>query len=185
MGPPVSRHATWRHILVSALLAGALAWIVVVIIGGQFAVATDGLKPFDLQPGLTARDIPDQLPAYTGESRRIYVRFFVVDFFLPLAAYGTVVLLWARLLARAAPGWYSRYPWVALFPCLPMLCDWGENVAFLGLILAWPRELPWLAQLAVWLHSGKFIGLMVGNLGLLVLGAAALRAWAADRFSRT
>jgi hypothetical protein len=168
-----------------ALLAGILAWVVVALIGGQFAAATNGLKPFDLQPELQARDIPAQLPAYTDASRRIYVRFFVVDFFLPLAAYGTVVLLWARLLARAAPAWYSRYPAVALFPCLPMLCDWGENLAFLGLILAWPRELPWLARLAIWLHSGKFIGLMAGNVGLLVFGAGAVWAWSTDRFSRT
>lgn len=185
MLPPVSRYATWRNILVAALLAGVLAWLVVAVIGGQFAAATDGLKPFDLQPGLRAGDIPAQLPRYTEESRELYVRFFAVDFFLPLAAYGTVVLLWARLLSRAAPGCYSRYPWVALFPCLPMLCDWGENLAFLGLILGWPRELPWLAQLATWLHSGKFIGMMAGNLGLLVIGAGALRAWGTDRFSRT
>jgi hypothetical protein len=185
MVPPVSRYATWRNILILAMLTGILAWIVVVIIGGQFAAATSGLKPFDLQPTLQATDIPAQLPRYTSESRRIYARFFAVDFLLPLAAYGMMVLLWVRLLARAAPGWYARSPWVALFPCLPMLCDWGENLAFLGLILAWPRELPWLAQLATWLHSGKFIGLMAGNLGLLAFGAGALRAWTTDRYSRT
>jgi hypothetical protein len=182
---PVSRYSNWRNILTAGLIAGLLAWLVVVIIGGQFAAATDGLRPFDLQPGLRAGDIPAQLPAYTNESRRIYARFFAVDFFLPLAAYGTVVLLWARLLARAAPHWYSRHPWVALFPLLPMLCDWGENLAFLILVMAWPRPLPWLAELAVWLHSGKFIGMIAGNLGLIVFGTGALWAWATDRFSRT
>lgn len=185
MGPPVSRYTAWGNILFTAVLAGVLAWIVVVVLGGQFAAATAGLKPFDLQPGLRTADIPAQLPFYTDESRAIYLRFFAVDFLLPLAAYGTLVLLWARLLARAAPEWSARYPWVPLVPVLPMLFDWGENVAFLGLVLAWPRQLPWLDQLATGLHAGKFAGMVVANAGLLVLGAAALKASATDRISRT
>ena len=166
MVPPVSHYATWRHILGLGLLAGVLAWLVVVIIGGQFAAATGGLEPFDMQPGLRAGDILAQLPSYTEESRHLYTRFFLVDFFLPLAAYGAVALLWAWLLARAAPGLAARHPWIALFPCLPLLFDWGENLAFLALIVAWPRHWAWLAELATWFQSGKFIGIVVSNVGL-------------------
>ena len=174
----VSRYATWRHILVTAMLAGVLAWVVVAVIGQQF-------KPFDLQPGLRAADIPAQLPAYTPESVRIYVRFFVLDFFLPLFAYGTLVLLWAWLQARAVPGWHGSYSWAALFPCLPMACDWGETLAFLSLVLAWPRHWPWLGELAIGLHRGKFAGMIASNAAILLLAAAAAGTVATDRFSRS
>lgn len=181
----VSRYATWRHILVATLLAGVLAWVVVAVVGQQFAGATNGLKPFDLQPGLRAADIPAQLPAYTPESVRIYLRFFFLDFFLPLFAYGTLVLLWARLQAGAFPDWHARYGWSALLPCVPMACDWGENLAFLSLILAWPRHWHWLGELAVGLHRGKFAGMMASNAVILFLAAAAARAAVTDRFSRS
>jgi hypothetical protein len=181
----VSRYATWRHVLVAALLAGVLAWVVVAVVGQQFAAATNGLKPFDLQPGLRSADIPAQLPAYTPESVRIYLRFFFLDFFLPLFAYGTLVLLWARLQAGAFPAWHARYGWSALLPCVPMACDWGENLAFLSLILAWPRHWHWLGELAVGLHRGKFAGMMASNAVILFLAAAAARAAVTDRFSRS
>jgi len=173
--------ASWRLVLPSGLLAVLLAWLVVVVLGGQFAAATQGLKPFDLQPGLTAGDILAQLPLYTGESRRVYTGFFVADFFLPLAAYGTVALLWAWLLARVAPAFFARHPAVALIPCVGMAFDWGENLAFLSLVLAWPRYWPWLAELATWCQAGKFAGMIAGNIGLGVLGLGALRQWLVSR----
>ena len=181
----VSRYATWRHILVTAMLAGVLAWVVVAVIGQQFAAATGGLKTFDLQPGLRAADIPAQLPTYTPESVRIYLRFFVLAFFLPLFSYGTLVLLWALLQARAVPGWHARYGWSALFPCVPMACDWGENLAFLSLVLAWPRHWPWLGELAIGLPRGKFAGMIASNAAVLLLAAAAAGTVATDRFSRS
>jgi len=181
----VSRYASWRNILAAGLIAGGLAWIVVAVVGQQFAAATGGLKPFDLQPGLEAREIPAQLAAYTAASVRIYGRFFVLDFFLPLFAYGTLVLLWAWLQARAIPRWQGRYSWAALFPCLAMACDWGENLAFLSLILARPRHWPWLAGLATGLHRGKFAGMIASNAAILLLAAGAAWSAATDRFSRS
>lgn len=181
----VSSYATWRHILATAMVAGVLAWVVVAVLGQQFADATGGVRPFDLQPGLRAAEIPVQLPAYTPESERIYLRFFVLDFFLPLFAYGTLVLLWAGLQAYAVPAWHARYAWSALFPCVPMACDWGENLAFLSLILAWPGYLPWLGELAIGLHRGKFAGMIASNAAILLLAAGAAWAVVTDRFSRS
>jgi hypothetical protein len=155
------------------VIAAALAWLSISVVGAQFAAATGGMKPFDLQPGLKVAEIWAQLPVYTRESRRLYLRFFVLDFFLPLAAYGTVFLLWVRLFPSAAPALAARYPWVPMVPLVPMFCDWGENLGFLGLILAYPRQWHWLAQAATLCHWGKFAGMLASNVGLVVLALGA------------
>ena len=108
------------------MLAGVLAWIVVAVIGQQFAAATDGLKPFDLQPGLQAGDIPAQLPPTPRSRVRIYLRFFVLDFFLPLFAYGTLVLLWALAPGPRRPGLAGAG--TAGLPCF-RACPWRATGA--------------------------------------------------------
>lgn len=118
--------------------------------GRHFREAT-GHHAFDFQNRLTVAQIHEQLPAYTAESKRLYRRFFVLDFFFPLFASLFLSLLLAALLAQPGVPLYQRLlDWNApLFAFLPALFDWGENACFLALVNRYPLPLPRVARAAI------------------------------------
>lgn len=171
----ISARATWRAIVMLAVVAAIGAWVDIALIAPAFAAATSGIPVFDLQPGLRPEQIWQQLPSYTGESIRIYWWFFWIDMAFPLAAFTTLALLWARLLGIAAPS-ATRWQVTALVPFSTLLFDWAENLAFVGLVQLRPAQPAWLAALACGLHFGKFVCLAITNAGIVFLVLAALAA---------
>lgn len=121
------------------------------ITGKRLQNASGGHEAFDLQNKLTTAQIYEQLPAYTAESKRLYRRFFIIDFFFPLFASLFIGLLWAALLPRPeAPVYQELLRWnVPVLALLPALFDWGENVCFLIMVNRYPQVMPRLAQIAV------------------------------------
>jgi hypothetical protein len=123
-----------------------------------FIEATDGLRPFDLNRGITVATMYAELPSYTDDSRRIYLGFSLLDYLYPAAAAAFFCLLWAWIFRRFPNGMFGRLVAVGIlfFPLVFMLIDWLENAGFLLVIFAYPEtELPTVAGLAGMLKGIK------------------------------
>ena len=138
--------------------------------GKRFSQVSANHEAFDFQNKLTAAEIYEQIRDYTTESKRLYNRFFVIDFFFPLFASLFLSLLWAVLLPRPESSVYQQLlRWNApLFAFLPALFDWGENVCFVVIINRYPKVMPRLAQVAVIFKRLKLITLFA-TIGITLL----------------
>lgn len=147
--------------------------------GRRFREATAGYEAFDFQNRLTVAQIHEQLPAYTAESRRLYRRFFVLDFFFPLFASLFLSLLLAALLAQPGVPHYQRLlDWNApLIAFLPALFDWGENACFLALVNRYPQPLPRLARAAIACKRLKLTTLFAVQAATAVLLVTTASRW--------
>lgn len=163
--------------IVLALVAQLITLRLLRLTGRQLQASTPRHdEPFDLQNRLTVQDIAEQLPAYTPETRRLYTRFFVIDFFFPLSASLFLSLLWTALLQRPdTPLFADALDWgLPLLAFAPTLFDWGENVCFLLLIRRYPPLRHGMARLAVGFKRLKLFMLMLTFGITLVLVLATL-----------
>ncbi len=144
------RHASGRNIGLSLLLAIASFALMAAVFAPAFQEATGGLRPFDLNFGISAEKMYRDLPAYTDESRRIYLGFAVADYVYPAAAGAFFALLWAWMFKRVSSRLFDRLAaaGVLCFPFLFTLIDWLENAGFLFVIFSYPAEYPGIAALA-------------------------------------
>ncbi len=170
--------ATGRNAFLAFLMV--LAWMAVfqVVLVPGFEAASGGLRPIDLSFPTTPELIYTDVPRYTPEARRWYAWFAAVDFVYPPTMATFFAFLWAWLADRAGArrlqGWFAAG--LLLLPFAAALCDWAENLGFLGVIFAYPRELPGVAAWACSFKQAKLV-LNVGNVMLsLVLAVWALVA---------
>jgi hypothetical protein len=143
-----------------------------------FIEATDGLRPFDLNRGITAETMYAELPFYTDDSRRIYLWFSLADYVYPAAAAAFFCLLWAWIFRRFPSGMFERLVagGILFFPLVFMLIDYLENAGFLLAIFAYPEtELPTVAWLAGMLKGIKSYFLY--SAAILSLVFAAIAVW--------
>lgn len=167
--------ASRRRVSFGVTLAVALlAFGALLAIAAQFARATQGLAPFDLQQQLTVAGLLAQLELYTGRSYALYAAFLAVDMLFPLAAGVALAALVACGLRSAWPAAYAsisaRSLWTLLL--IPTACDWLENLAGLGLILHHGGARPVLATALLLAKQAK-----LATLGVLwIMAAAALLA---------
>jgi hypothetical protein len=149
--------ASGRAVL-TALFVTVLSFVLMAfVIAPEFGEATSGLKPFDLNFGITAEMIYQQLPSYTDLSRRIYVQFAIIDFIYPAAAASFFVLLWAWLFKRAPNRFFKQVADLGMLPVpfLFAIVDWLENFGFLIVIFSYPAKLPAIASSAGTLKATK------------------------------
>jgi hypothetical protein len=157
--------ASGRNVLIAlALLALCIAAFNLILTPMYQAVSSD-FVPFDLQYPLTREMIIIQLGAMSERSAGAYVNFAALDILFPPVAAWVTVLLWAWLVNKSGSTRlreaFGRGWWIwALFPCL---CDWGENAAFLSIILGHPEPMPRSIEAAVDLHRGKMVFLTINQ----------------------
>jgi len=127
------------------------------VITPAFQEATGGLRPFDLNFGISADVVYRELPAYTARSKAIYVGFAVVDYIYPAAAAAFFALLWAWMFNKAPNRFFEGLTSAGIlaFPFLFALVDWLENAGFLFVIFSYPAEFPRVAALAGTLKGTK------------------------------
>jgi hypothetical protein len=165
------RSASGRNVIILLFVAIASMWLMAAVITPAFQDATNDLRPFDLNLGITAEIMYRDLPAYTERSRRLYVWFAIVDYIYPAAVAAFFSLLWAWIFNKVPTPFFDRLraAGILIFPFLYALVDWLENAGFLFVIFGYPGEYPVIANLAGTLKQMKpFVLLSVVALTVLL-----------------
>ncbi len=150
-------HATGKKILLMLALTIASFYAMAFVILPMFQEATGGLRPFDLNTGINAEQMYQELPVYTDESRSLYILFAIADYIYPLANAGFFALLWAWMFSRSPNRFFdqlARYG-IFLLPFLFTLVDWSENLGFMFVIFSYPAEYPTIGDVAGILKANK------------------------------
>lgn len=171
------RHASGSNIGLSLALAIASFALMAAVLAPAFQQATGGLRPFDLNFGISAESMYRDLPAYTDQARWIYVGFAVTDYVYPAAAASFFALLWAWMFRRVSSPLFDRLAAAGMlgFPFLFALVDWLENAGFLWVIFSYPAEYRGVAALAGSLKGLKPLVEAVIVLLTLLFAANTLR----------
>jgi hypothetical protein len=157
-------HASGRNVLLLLAISVASFAVMAALLAPAFQDATGGLRPFDLNFGVSAEIVYRDLPSYTDRSKSIYVAFAVADYIYPAAAAGFFALLWAWMFNKAQNPGLERLMRAGIlsFPFLFALVDWLENAGFLFVIFSYPTEYPRIATFAGTLKGTKpFIELLI------------------------
>ena len=168
--------------MVLLMLAAAIVSFVLMaaFLTPAFQEATGGLRPFDLNFGISAEVVYRDLPQYTDRSRTIYFWFAIVDYVYPAAAAAFFALLWAWMFRKPPNRFFERLTTAGIlaFPFLFALVDWLENAGFLFVIFSYPAKFPGIAALAGTLKGTKpVIELIVVVLTLVFAIVAIGVAW--------
>ncbi len=168
------RRATGIAIWTQLILAVASFVLMAFVFTPAFSEVTNGLRPLDLNFGIGAEKIYQDLPFYTDASRSIYVWFALADFVYPATAAAFFSLLWAWLFKRAPAPLFDRLTsaGVLLFPFLFTLIDWLENFCFLFVVFSYPAEFPAIGNMGGTLKTTKpFVEavILLGTVVFLVL----------------
>ena len=160
------------------LLSTILFALMAAVFTPAFQDATAGFRPLDLNFGVNAQVVYEQLPHYTGRSRSIYVWFAIADYVYPAAAAAFFSLLWAWLFRKAPSPASERLAntGILAFPFLFALADWLENAGFLFVVFSYPVEYPGIAGIAGTLKGTKpIIEAVILLLTIIFAVAAAVR----------
>jgi hypothetical protein len=146
----------------------------------RFAALTGGERFVDMQPGLTADRLIEQVRVYSPETVRYYLWWSAFDFAWPLLTF-TAMMFMVAWLFRFLPGrQQGLFTLVVAVGYAAVLCDWGENIGFVGTTLsADPRPLA-IARAAVAMHVAK-----LGFLAMFNAACAATLLWALARQIRS
>ena len=147
------------------------------VITPAFQEATDGLRPFDLNRGISGEVMYEELPRYTARSKTIYLWFALLDYLYPAAAATFVALLWAWMFNRAPNRGYERLIKAGILgvPFMYALIDWLENAGFVFIIFSYPSQYPGIAAVTGTLKRFKpFTALIVISLTLVI---AVITLW--------
>ena len=130
----------------------------------HFAALTDGQRFVDVQPGLTVDSLIAQAGRYGPEAVHYYLQWSGFDFAWPLLTF-TAMMFIAGWLFRFLPSRrQGLFTLVVAVGCAAVLMDWGENIAFVWVVLHADPPPLLVARLAVTLHRAKLFFLTVFNL---------------------
>lgn len=135
----------------------------------HFAELTGGRRFVDMQPDLTAASLIEQARGYSPETVRFYLWWSAFDFAWPLLTFTTMLFIAAWLFRFLPDKAHKLFTPLVVVAYATVLADWGENVAFVGVVLAPTPEPLALARLAIVLHAAKLSIMMVFNAGVLAL----------------
>ncbi len=163
--------ATGRNVLMALGLVALVVAAFNFFFTPHYQAASSGFVPFDMQFPLTREMIIIQLGAMTDAGPAAYVLFAAADMAFPLIAAAFTILFWAWLVTKSGSAAllaaFGRGWWIwALFPAL---CDLGENVAFLKIILSHPEPMLREIDVAVLLHRGKAVFLALSQMLTVIL----------------
>ncbi len=172
--------ASGRNLLLLLAIALISFALMAAVITPAFQEATDGLRPFDLNRGITSEAMYQELPRYTARSRIIYLWFALLDYLYPAAAAAFFALLWAWMFNRVPNRgyeWLTRAGILGI-PFIYTLIDWLENAGFVFVIFSYPSQYPGIAAIAGTLKGIKpFAALTVLGLTLVLTVVTLWLAW--------
>lgn len=182
----IIEHASGRMVLVLLVITIVSFYLMAGVITPAFQEATNGLRPFDLNFGISAEMIYRDLPSYTDRSRTLYLWFALADYVYPAAGAAFFAFLWAWMFSKAPKPVYSRLVagGILLFPFLFALVDWLENAGFLFVMFRYPEEHATIANTAGTLKKIKpFVELVILILTLVFAGMTIRQRMALRRQS--
>lgn len=163
----IRRSLSLRLFLPLLALALAATWYGLGPSQTRFATLTGGQRFVDVQPELTAVSLIEQARSYGPEAVHYYLWWSAFDFAWPLLTFSAMMFIAAwlfRLLPARRQGLFTL---VVAVGYAAVLMDWGENLAFVGVVITVPHESLALAKLAVFLHGAKLFFLAVFNVACL------------------
>ena len=169
--------ASARNVLLLLAITIISFAMMATVITPAFQEATDGLRPFDLNRGISGEVMYEELPRYTARSKTIYLWFALVDYLYPAAAAAFVALLWAWMFNRAPNRGYERLTKAGILgvPFMYALIDWLENAGFVFIIFSYQSQYPGIAAITGTLKRFKpFTALIVICLTLVI---AVITLW--------
>lgn len=142
----------------------------------HFAALTDGQRFVDVQPRLTVDSLITQAERYGPEAVHYYLQWSGFDFAWPLLTFTAMMFIVGWLFRFLPNRRQELFTLVVAVGYAAVLMDWGENIAFVWVVLhAEPPPLS-VAGLAVALHTAKLFFLAVFNLACF-----AVLFWALGR----
>jgi hypothetical protein len=168
----------WRFVGVTAIAVIAITTLN--RIGTAFPAAAGGATPFDLQNGLTAAEVGQQLAGYTDLARWMYYVFTLIDYVFPFAAGLCLAAAGAFAMRHGFPATYQSFERRGLFPVFLIGTgfDWCENIAAISAIWTYPGDVGAIATLLVIAKRLKLAFVILTQLAVLILligaGARAL-----------
>lgn len=168
----------WRFAAVTAVAVAAIRALT--RIGTAFPAATGGVAPFDLQNGLTAAEVVQQLAGYTELARWMYYVFTLIDYVFPFAAGLALAAAGAFALRHGFPSVYRTFEARGLFPLflLGTAFDWCENIAAITAIWRYPGDVSIVAALLVAAKRAKLACVVATQLAV-----ALLLIWSAVKYA--
>jgi hypothetical protein len=172
----LTRLARWRT-LIAVQLANVISFQALLWLESRFTALT-GKPVFDTQNDLTAAAIREQLPLYAGPARDAYLWFAAYDFFFPLLASISLVVLCAVLLRfnTFAPAQRLLALGLPLIFLFPTLFDWGENIGLLTVLSRVPPSMAAI-NLALFFKVLKLTSLSVSGALIGILFVYAVINW--------
>jgi hypothetical protein len=173
-----------RVFLPILMLALATTWYGLFWSVDYFARLTGGLSFMDMQPGLTATELFDQIRTYTDTTVTFYVGWSLFDYAWPFITFTAMCFISAWLINFLSESWRDKL-WLLIGSAYAtVLMDWIENTGFILLVLGLPAEPMWLAQTTLVFHAAKLFFNMVFNLGFWILLVAVIALAIRRRLAR-
>jgi hypothetical protein len=135
----------------------------------HFAALTDGQRFVDVQPALTADSLITQARSYRPDAVHYYLQWSGFDFAWPLLTFTATMFIAGWLFRFLPAGRQGLFTFIVAAGYAAVLMDWGENLAFVWVVLHVDPPPSLVARLAVTLHSAKLIFLAVFNLACLTV----------------
>ncbi|MAF84749.1 MAG: hypothetical protein QGH93_13515 [Gammaproteobacteria bacterium] len=170
----IQNNLNLRVFLPLLVLALVSTWYGLFASVDRFAVLTGGLSFIDMQPWLTAETLFAQISTYSPETVRYYMGWSLFDYLWPLITFTTMLFISGWLFGFLAEKWQPRFRLFIASAGLTVLLDWAENIGFVVLVSLSPGDPQWLAVFTLGLHAGKLMFMMVFNVLLCILLAAAI-----------
>lgn len=148
----------WLVIIILLFIGVELFFMLHVIPG--FTAASGGAPLLDLSFVYSPEHVEEFLAGLEAGGLSWYRQSQILDFFFP-AVYGLMgAAIIYRIYRKKYENWNS-YRWMVLFPVLPVICDYGENIC-IAVIMAYGRNFP---PSLGWIVSGfstvKFAGIVI------------------------
>ncbi len=161
------RYASGRNVLISLGMVIALVLLFNFALFPAYRAVSSGFDPMDVQFPLTWEMVAIERGAFGPGIQEAYLQFSSVDCIFPIASAIFTVLFWGWLAAKAPHPLFERsfrHGMLAL-PFLAALCDLAENVGFLILVFADPRDpLHDITRATLAVHAAKYVLVNVNNL---------------------
>jgi hypothetical protein len=159
----------WWGVL-TVLIVNFLSFNILFYLEDRFSKVS-GIPTFDTQNSLTPELLRNQLPAYTGEAKTLYLQFSTFDFIFPFIAALFLAVLWTVLLRFRSTEFTKRllrYN-LPLLAFLGTLFDYLENIFLLLIVNGDANPANTLVSLALWSKAGKLFVLNISGIVTLLL----------------
>ncbi|MDR8394548.1 hypothetical protein NC796_25610 [Aliifodinibius sp. S!AR15-10] len=165
--------ATKRNIFILLVIFIAFNTLVWPYVVARIEAQSGGVGPLDVMFSYSPAEAYEMIEAYGAEGRQFYtIVEITADLVYPLSTSLLFGLLLAYIYRRTFPG-NKVIRKLILFPIVPLVTDYAENLGVVIMLASYPEQLPAVARVASFMTSAKWISVGV-TVAIVVVGFAAL-----------